>query len=98
MDEATAKTKWCPFAYVPIIGVQGKTVAVNRLPGNICDNDFHAGSRCMGSSCMAWRFNAGPMPQVADGGAVLKTSGAVVQPMKAAPERRNGYCGLAGKP
>lgn len=97
MTEAEAKTKWCPFAYVPIIGVQGKTVAVNRMPGNMRDNDFHDGSRCMGSACMAWRFVPGPMPQVQDGGAVLKPSGAVVRPMKDAPERRNGYCGLAGQ-
>lgn len=51
MDQATAKTKWCPFARAPDTGRDG-VVAANRVHGHgVGDPDC----MCLGPDCMAWR-------------------------------------------
>ena len=46
VNDATAKSKWCPFGRVPYI----TPVAINRTE---TDLPF---TRCLGSGCMAWRI------------------------------------------
>lgn len=54
MTEADAKKKWCPFARTMQPGIIGErtNVVANRRP----DGAFEA-SHCVGSACMAWRWN-----------------------------------------
>lgn len=81
MTEEDAKTKWCPFT---------RLIADNGgLTANRSDSlpDI---TRCMGSGCMAWRWDA-------------EWDFNTAAPMGPDYERRamalrSGYCGLAGKP
>mgnify|MGYP000181417732 CR=1 FL=1 len=50
MTEDEAKTKWCPHVRVETGHIEGP--AVNRS-----DSDWPMG-RCIGSACMAWRWDA----------------------------------------
>lgn len=68
MTEEEAKTKWCPYVSTD-----------NRGPYR--QNDTYM--RCIGSACMAWRWNGHRTDYDAD---VNATYPAV------------GFCGLAGKP
>lgn len=71
MNEDEAKTKWCPFAR--------NQPAINR--GGM-DFLHDCDPRCIGSECMAWRWNKDNRQEVG-------------HDEIGAPER--GYCGLAGK-
>jgi hypothetical protein len=51
MDEATARTKWCPFARV---GFSTKESVINRSAEDKTKHDIK-GWNCIGSKCMAWR-------------------------------------------
>ena len=91
MTEDEAKTKWCPFAR-SMVTIDGhadaaKTVktgpiavaSANRFEGNLM-------ALCVGSGCMAWRWENGYEP-------------ATLAHMRAAditPAFPRGYCGLAG--
>ena len=85
MTEEEAKTKWCPFARVITVHTaEGMIVG----PGNrteICGEDHFTkpmGSFCIGSACMAWRWDENePVPFTDE-----------TQPPN------GGYCGLAGQP
>lgn len=52
MDDATAKSKWCPFAFARL-GTKGP--AVNRNAFNVAD---YGPCYCLGSHCAAWRGTA----------------------------------------
>ena len=57
MNESEAKTKWCPFARAatqpdPDIFPDARAVTINR--NDVGQDDLRC--RCLGSSCMAWRW------------------------------------------
>lgn len=98
MDEATAKTKWCPFV---------------RCDGNnrhwCADHSAAPISRCVASACMAWHpdspfFRATNALSGASFDIIDKT--AVEAQNAAAPgtweiesfPSPGGHCGLAGRP
>ena len=97
MTEEEAKTKWCPF--VRFTDETDGTYAVTNR-GDVCDRSHNQNardlSRCIGSDCMAWRFEmricdkktGKPIPL---GQSYLKGT-AELRPTT------NGFCGLAGKP
>lgn len=101
MTEDEAKRNWCPFARSVKatnrtgggIDVNGAQPSLNRytlddgvaLPG---------GSLCIGSRCMAWRWDyawASSTEEGQGGDLVLR-----LKPLSGKP--RMGWCGLAGKP
>lgn len=90
MTESEAKTKWCPFARAVFGRLVGENVyfdapspAFNRYALNSGERRVPPGAVCMGSACMAWRWESGfPLPD----------------DPPAISERYQGYCGLAGKP
>ena len=51
MTEDEAKIRWCPFANVSD-RPDGPIAGANRWPGN----SFANHSCCIGSACMAWRW------------------------------------------
>lgn len=57
MDEATAKTKWCPFARVGH-EIRAEDAPFNRLYDDSEDPDatLPTTTRCIGSACMSWRW------------------------------------------
>lgn len=78
MTEEEAKTKWCPMLQVSAAaGVLG-TVS-NR--SNAFDDNSDRHGRCIGSQCMAWRW---------DGGFPLPNDPPAIR------EHYRGHCGLAG--
>ena len=62
MTEDEAKTKWCPF--VRINSISGDQFSFNRMDMTNAKNDsleYRVGAdleiaRCIGSLCMAWRW------------------------------------------
>jgi hypothetical protein len=88
MTEDEAKTKWCPFARYD----SGDGAPSNRwkqsLPASEPDALNPVACRCIGSACMAWRWQpAGSMDRPTRTG-----------PGNASVARTRGYCGLAGSP
>ena len=87
MNEATAKTKWCPMTRAVAIRYQGEdpSASFNKLQLEQKDESIVPKNigHCIGSGCMMWRWNEplfdGPDSYVSEPG----------------PE---GYCGLAGSP
>jgi hypothetical protein len=62
ITEATAKTRWCPYVrLMPVIGSTGSLVpggaAFNRAPGIVSAERYGEDLCCLGSSCMAWRWD-----------------------------------------
>ena len=108
MTEDEAKTKWCPFVRVRGNSDENDPGSWNRLDATNAKNDtleFRVGAdmtivRCIGSACMAWRWEKAITNKV--------EIQRVVQMMQVGsgyhqidPEFANtehGYCGLAGKP
>ena len=100
MTEDEAKTKWCPFVRVAMDwGEQDDplhrfAVGFNRdcLQKSYTSDEDDGGyatcswdaMRCIGSACMAWRWNL--IPAYLAGGTADGLSDT------------RGYCGLAGKP
>ena len=82
--EAEAKTKWCPFAR--IAHVNAPTGGNRHYSGVGAEENLGLITRCIGSECMAWRWDRKQMVGEYDS-----------QYSKAKPENRQGYCGLAGK-
>lgn len=54
MTEDDAKTKWCPHARVVTYAADGEPLmtATNRVSGGV----LRAGSDCIASACMSWRW------------------------------------------
>lgn len=58
MTEDEAKQKWCPFVRVySVSDSDGANGSWNRHQRN-----GHDETRCIGSECMAWRWNPDPDP------------------------------------
>jgi hypothetical protein len=100
MTEDEAKTKWCPFTRV---GMNGG-VAMNRDfdEGGSLDAWplFKAATACIGSGCMAWRWE----PQLYEhhsndfGKYINSEEDTNRHGVKGKALPRHGYCGLAGRP
>lgn len=90
--EDEARTKWCPFARVPVV-VATPDQSCPAASGNratTMDDECN----CIASDCMAWRRGKD---------AWLTSGGKVIQQADCEPECgyghwvKQGYCGLAGK-
>lgn len=88
MTEDEAKTKWCPFARVVILGEGSPIGPANRAVGK-GGTEGTKGARCIVSACMAWRWRGWFLDEDRDCHAT---------PPPADPAVRLGYCGLAGGP
>jgi len=75
MKESEAKTKWCPFSRLAAFGASG---GWNRRD----DGLIAAGNHCIGSACMAWRWD---LIDTFDGDGSYE------------PSDTDGSCGLARK-
>lgn len=101
MTEEQAKTKWCPHVRYKSSRGEG----INRWQEGMDAQHNPEHSRCIGSACMAWRAVEFPdtmtrkpgeaPPPEADGWTKFSEGpgGAAYTRI-----RREGYCGLAGKP
>lgn len=82
MTEDEAKTKWCP-------AFRGNDHGINRP----LEMESLIG-RCLGSACMAWRWDEPWTSQTEEG-----NGGDIVLRLKRKPgQTRLGFCGLAGAP
>lgn len=97
MTEDEAKTKWCPFARVQC---EDNRAAFNRLIGaKEATDEFRTNfetilSRCIGSKCMAWRWE----PPIGDKRDIRLTKRPGEEPkFEDMTPPTHGYCGLAGK-
>lgn len=89
MTEDEAKTKWCPFARTP----QPQNYAANRTPKGSFIN-----SKCLGSECMAWRWNKAANPNWKPRNYISSiVSNPYLEEPSSADSQIEGYCGLAGK-
>lgn len=115
MTEQEAKTKWCPFARFKFASTSDGP-ACNREGGPSIGEDtggtnpwLLSGTRCIGSACMAWRWDKRCVEHIrqatrpaGEGWAEAPTS----MNLGEFPEERawqkdmpaTGFCGLAGKP
>lgn len=103
MDEATAKTKWCPFV------VASHTNPRQRawVDGDVGEPTGTLHHNCLGSECMAWRpkFFPTTVHRLNDDGSVAY-SFAAEDPehflgsaeYRVEPGFTGGFCGLAGAP
>lgn len=85
MRENEAKTKWCPFVRMHVIGPDGDDLAGHNRIVNYDQPStlFIAATpslNCIGSQCMAWRW------------------GDFLMDATERSDAAQGYCGLAGKP
>ena len=85
--ETEAKTKWCPHSLADS-DVGG---AFNR---HSSDTTTAHGTNCLGSACMAWRWEESL--QLKDTRQILKPNESYL-PAQVETVRVTGYCGLAGK-
>lgn len=59
MTKDEAKTKWCPHVRVGVISeVTGAAYAANRAGS---EGKMIGAAMCIGSACMAWRWEVPPM-------------------------------------
>jgi hypothetical protein len=95
LTEKEAKKKWCPFARAVCHEEDGPKGAYNRLrldesvdvtTEEMCSDTE---TRCIGSSCMAWRWEHATIEEVFPG-----EEGDIGREL----ETDTGYCGLAGPP
>lgn len=82
LTESQAREKWCPFSRVVEAGGPVGIPAYNRAhhQSNDAPVSYPAGGLCLGSKCMAWRFER--FPVATTGNTELRSD--------------RGYCGLAG--
>lgn len=91
MTEDEARTRWCPFARI----ADGEPpVAVNR------PEPYGDVPKCLGSFCMAWRWDDIPNPEYDRQRHVFQGG---LYPIPLAPPMTvksdtDGHCGLPGRP
>jgi hypothetical protein len=113
MTEDEAKKKWCPLAK-PTVSLEHIILPTGRKLEQREDGKILVEDHCIGSACMAWRWN----PLMADDqfkNAIIKAAAEIEDKsenkMKATKhvmanrskyglptEPFDGYCGLSGKP
>ena len=99
--EVEAKEKWCPFIQVAIDG-PGVRLATNR--GHVVQNKDPVNLKCVGSSCMAWRWQHWRNGPGTGSQNIGKIEDKYVEPCD--PPKKGqlqfyiheGFCGLAGTP
>lgn len=106
MTEDEAKTKWCPFARVSANhGDSASNRSVGLDDGLGQEPHLFQASRCVGSACMAWRWEADPekgkqyglhSPEMAV--AIYGTDEQKAEQRAKIAAMRPGFCGLAGQP
>ena len=87
LTEAEAKTKWCPFVRGVSIGDERTGEIMSNRGEGLLSEPSHV--RCIGSGCMAWRWQAGTFEDYGRMMAKNKSGYVVVA---------TGHCGLAGAP
>lgn len=115
MTEDEAKTKWCPFArmlsHIYSQDGAGRTFeggySYNRSPDH-GEGYLPTGAKCIGSACMAWRWNDMTYDRPLELWSKSKgqrvnsaySDDADWRPVggDSEPPTPQGYCGLAGKP
>jgi hypothetical protein len=101
MTEKEAKQKWCPFARCFAFDGRATFAMGNRIikeGDGFSSNELNpAGSRCIGSACMAWRWGREPVDFKADARVVVKEGDrSKIKIEYGHPEvTGEGYCGLA---
>ena len=92
MTESEAQTKWCPFARIVF---EQFNIAGNRL--NSITSTIPDPSRCIGSECMAWRWNEPTCRKKEEGTihSLRMLDSEWGEKYERMPD--TGYCGLAGK-
>ncbi len=97
MIEDQAKTKWCPMAKAPN-DYRGngdwETVVANRLP----NGDADSGCLCLGSGCMAWRWESVPNPDYVQPHSMVYPPRLPWENPPMIKSETHGYCGLGGQP
>ena len=85
--EEEAKTKWCAHAIASHTNPRGKARWDEN--GNEVTEDRFS-HNCIGSACMAWRWEPGAFYSSYSDKMVVTKNGSA--------KPAEGYCGLAGKP
>lgn len=103
MLESEAKTKWCPFVR-HIADIDDHT---NSNRGTEVTDEYNKEfgnpeySRCIGSRCMAWRWEKKPIKKGEFIAQNIYREGFGIAATEMLPSQENvdgdGYCGLAGK-
>jgi hypothetical protein len=91
MIEDEAKTKWCPFSR--FAWPHGATA--NRDEGDDWHPDMAKATRCIGSACMAWRWETEEFEQAIERYEDSFNIGGITHREKPVCQ---GHCGLAGNP
>jgi len=104
LTEQEAKERWCPFGKVALDVYDGSgecvgSTTVNRVSGGTRNGQPVNGSKCLASTCMAWRW----FDTVTDDGTGvnLRPTAHVARMPDRNPRphsERRGFCGLAGRP
>jgi hypothetical protein len=93
MSEEEARQKWCPYARADMAG-QTVVMAMERAPAAVARADGKGydvvSTRCIGASCMAWRWEVTPGEIAAQATGKLQYTVLSHAPI--------GFCGLAGQP
>ena len=89
MTEEEAKTKWCPYYQVNGGTDADDNRSTRFLPETKAYGPSLINAKCLGSACMAWRWDRELWKLVQD------ETGMSMKPRGGDPD---GFCGLAGKP
>lgn len=84
MTEADAKQRWCPFSQFDDTHHRGNRFDAGGLVPHVRDA-LRFGTRCLGSACMAWRWDS-------DFNEIMARDPQPADPRGVA----DGHCGLAG--
>jgi hypothetical protein len=94
MIEDEAKAKWCPFGANRFVMSTDKEAPVSVYTNQV---------RCIGSDCMAWRFDKGKL-MLRDKKTGIEAAALPGVPFSPVTHdffnavSTSGYCGLSGKP
>ncbi len=88
MLEDEAKTKWCPFARVIQFDIDDMPTGNRLYTAATGEMNFDGPALCIGSACMAWRWNLIVKPH--------HQMQVIIEPDEYSDS--SGYCGLAKHP
>ena len=104
MTEEEAQSKWCPFAIQAHGFINHRTdtggYAASNIGGGINRSPQDAPvTKCIASECMAWRWATEPNPEwKPDHSMMWPPSDTRFGEQPYIADKKNGFCGLAGKP